>query len=141
MVQQGEKKTHRVAQNSNVPFPFPIRVSFPYQKVIISIRYVTLQESFTHLDTNRNIREDSQPGLRALQNLQLPLDHLFHRRQLLRTKAHSISFDPQAPFTEREGGTLGRAADGDGDDALVSFDVFDLPRCELRAVTGKEKVW
>lgn len=23
-------KTYRVAQNSNVPFPFPIRVSFPF---------------------------------------------------------------------------------------------------------------
>src|SRR5260221_12374341 len=56
---------YRVAQNSKVPFPLPIRVSFPCRHM--QRRFDIIKK--TDLYANRNVRKHSQKNLGTLEDL------------------------------------------------------------------------
>ena len=131
------RKTDRHAQNSNVPFPLPIRVSFPYKHV--NTRRKQKIGAKTHLDTNRNIREDPQPNFGSLERSNLLQNDLSGSRQLLRAQPRSIPFDPNPPLSKRQRGTLDASTSRDGHLALVSSDMLNLTRGKLRACPCEQR--
>lgn len=124
-------RSHRVAQNSNVPFPLPIRVSFPFRpEEWVEVDGKTKKQS-THLDTDRNIGENSQIDFCAFYDLYFALDHFLSGSKLLRAEADTHALYADTPFAVGKGCAFRRPANGNGDATFVSFDMLDLTRCEL----------
>src|SRR5437879_9752643 len=95
-------KSHRVAQNSNVPFPLPIRVSFPFREE----EWVEADEAkqdVAHLDTDRNIGKNSQIDFRAFHDLYFSLDHFLSGSKLLRAEADTHALYANTPFAISKG--------------------------------------
>ena len=92
----------------------------------------------SYLYADGNIWEDPQVDFRSLDLLNFPLDDLFGGLELLGRKPNSIALYTNTPFAISEGCAFGGTSDGDWDDTLVSFDVFDLPRSELVSEPGTQ---
>ena len=112
------------------PCPYPYAFHFPNRDVF--------GESKGHakgvagyLYANGNIWEDPQVDFRSLDLLNFPLNDFFGSLKLLGCKPDSVALYAKAPFAISESCAFGGASDGDRNDTLVSFDVFDLPRSEL----------
>jgi len=111
-----------VAQNSNVPFPFPIRVSFPYIRVSKKTSKAAFQREGTCLYANGDVRKDPQENPGPFYGLNFALDDFLRTRELFCGEADAVALDANAPFSIREGGALDRTTGGDWNDALVSLD-------------------
>src|ERR1700676_5538540 len=102
-----EEATYRVAQNSKVPFPFPIRVSFPCNRVLIlSHEHISAMRTHAYLYANGDIREHPEVYFCTLYNFDLPLDHFLGRCQLLRGETFSLPFYSDPPFSIGQSCTL-----------------------------------
>lgn len=126
------RETYRVAQNSNVPFPFPIRVSFPYIFVCQHTKTskAVLQRG-TCLYANGNVGKHPQEDLGSLYGLNFALDDFLRTRELFCGETDAIALDANAPLSVGERGALDGTTDGDWDDALVSLDECYFARREL----------
>ena len=115
-------KPYRVAQNSNVPFPFPIRVSFPYIFVSAYKTSNAVFQSGTCLYANGDVGKHPQENLGSLYGLNFALYDFLRTGELFCGEADAIALDANAPLSVGERGALDGTTGGDWNDALVSLD-------------------
>ena len=96
------------------------------------------QNSAGYLYANWNIWEDPQVDFRSFDLLDFPLDDLFGGLELLGRKPDSVALYTKTPFAVSESCAFSGTSDGDRDDTLVSFDVFNLPGGELVSEPGTQ---
>ena len=91
-----------------------------------------------YLYANGNIWEDPQVNFRPLDLLDFPFDNISSSLELLGSKPNSVSFYSNAPFSVRKSCAFDGTSDGYGNDTLMSFNVFNLPRSQLVSESSTE---
>ena len=119
------------------PCLYPYAFHFPNHQCFQQIKE-TFGRGESYLYANGNIWEDPQVDFRSLDLLDFPLNDFFGGLELLGRKPNSVAHYTKTPFAISESCAFGGTSDGDWNDTLVSFDVFDLPRSKLVSEPGTQ---
>ena len=96
-------------------------------------------EDEAHLDTDRDVREDSHVHLCSFYGLEFSLQRIVRRLQLLRRYPHTISLHPDSPLSIRKSSALRCAASGYRENTLVPLQELDGAWRELRTIAREDE--
>lgn len=117
------------------PCPYPYAFRSPNHRWFQKVEELARPDE-KHLYANGNVWEDPQVNFGSLDLLDYPFDDFFSSLELFGGKPDSVTLYTKTPFAVSESCALDGTSDGYWNDALVSFNVFDLPRSELVSEPG-----